>query len=81
MTSPDSNAIQKWLVDYVATELEVDPDEIPVDEHLVDLGLSSLQAVTMTTGLEEFVHRAIDPGLIWEYPTISTLAEHLASTE
>ena len=73
--------IQSWLVSYIAAQLKVAPDKIPVDEQFVNLGLSSRQAITLTGDLEEFLDRPTDPALAWEYPTIRQLAQYLAQAE
>ncbi|MGK9237125.1 acyl carrier protein [Inquilinus limosus] len=69
--------VQQWLVIHVARLLEVSPDSIDVDEEMVNLGLTSRQAVTLTADLETYLSRPTDPALIWEYPTIRQLAQHL----
>jgi acyl carrier protein len=73
--------IQSWLVSYVAKDLKVSPEEILVDEQFVNLGLSSRDAITLTVDLEEFLKRPTDPALVWDYPTIRLLAQHLAQNE
>jgi 8-amino-7-oxononanoate synthase len=70
--------IQSWLVSYIAAELQIAPDQIPIDEQFVNLGLSSRQAIMLTGDLEEFLDCPTDPALAWEYPTIRELAQHLA---
>ena len=71
------DSIQRWLVDYVARLLTVPADSIDVDEQLVYLGVSSSQAMTLTADLEKHLARPIDPALLWEFPTIRRLAQHL----
>jgi phthiocerol/phenolphthiocerol synthesis type-I polyketide synthase D len=70
--------IQNWMVAFVATELNLSTDEIPIDEPLVNLGMSSRQAVFLTGALEDFLGVAVDPAVIWEHPSIGKLAGHLA---
>jgi aryl carrier-like protein len=72
--------VQQWLVAYVARLLGVSPESIDVDEEMVNLGLSSRQAITLTAHLETYLSRPTDPALIWEYPTIRQLAQHLSQT-
>lgn len=71
--------IQSWLLKYVSRELDIEEAQIPVDEHLVNLGLSSRQAIALTAELESFTGRPTDPALAWEYPTINQLAQHLGA--
>ncbi|WP_225771319.1 acyl carrier protein [Inquilinus sp. Marseille-Q2685] len=72
-----TDSIQRWLADYVAMLLKVPADSIDVDEQLVYLGVSSSQAMTLTADLEKHLARPIDPALLWEFPTIRRLAQHL----
>jgi acyl carrier protein len=81
MNKPTMVEIQSWLVSYIAAQLQIAPDQIPVDEQFVNLGLSSRQAIMLTGDLEEFLDRSTDPALAWEYPTIRQLAQHLAQVE
>jgi len=71
--------IENWMVAFLAKELKLRPDEIPLDETLTDLGLSSREAVFLTGELEEFTGHPVDPAIAWEYPTIRSLANHLAA--
>lgn len=69
--------VQQWLVTYIAKLLDIAPESVDVDEEMVNLGLSSRQAITLTANLETYVAQPTDPALIWEYPTIRQLAQHL----
>lgn len=76
-TSP--NALQQWLVDYIAKLLKLSTDSVDIDEQLVFLGLSSIQAVTLTADLEKHLERSVDPAVLWECPTIRRLAHRLSA--
>jgi phthiocerol/phenolphthiocerol synthesis type-I polyketide synthase D len=73
--------VENWIVTYVAKLLEVAQESLDVDEALVNLGLSSRQALMLTAGLEEFLDKPVDPALVWEFPTIRQLARHLSEGE
>ncbi len=70
--------IQDWLVAYLARELKVTPEEMDVTAPFDRYGLSSVTAVLMIGNLEDWLGAKIDPTLPYDYPTIETLAEHLA---
>ena len=76
-----STNIQDWIVRYIAKELQVSRDRIPLDEQLTNLGLTSRQAVILTGDLEDYLGRPIDPAVVWDHPTIRTLAEHLGQAQ
>ena len=42
-------------------------------------GLSSMTAVLMTGEMEDWLGRTLDPTLPYDYPTIETLSQFLAS--
>ena len=70
--------IQAWIVSYLAELLEVDPDEINVSISFDRYGLDSSVAVGLTGDLENWMERKLDPTLLYDYPTIESLAQHLA---
>lgn len=70
--------IQAWIVSYLAQLLEIDPDEVNVTIPFDQYGLDSSAAVGMTGDLEDWMERKIDPTLLYDYPTIEALAQHLA---
>lgn len=77
MTQRSAEEVEKWLVSYIARQLKAQPGQISVDEEFVNLGLSSRQAVELTLDLEEFIGRPADAGLVYDYPTIRSLARFL----
>ncbi len=71
-------AIQEWIVSYLAQLLEIQPDEIDTEIPFDQYGLDSSAAVGMTGDLEDWMGTKIDPTLLYDYPTIQALAQHLA---
>jgi len=76
--SPPESEIQAWLVSYLAQLLEVGPGEIDVDDTLQRHGLDSSGAIGMIGDLGNWLGRRLEPELIYNFPTVSTLARHLA---
>jgi acyl carrier protein len=70
--------IQSWLVSYMAELLEIDPDEVEVTIPFDRYGLESSAAVGLTGDLQDWLGYNIDPTLLYDYPTIEALAQHLA---
>lgn len=77
MSNKSPADVEHWLVNYVANQLSVACESIDPDEDLVNLGLSSRQAIMLAANLESYIDKPTDPALIWEYPTIRQLAQHL----
>ncbi|MEU5260325.1 SDR family NAD(P)-dependent oxidoreductase [Amycolatopsis sp. NPDC021455] len=73
MSAPDAAAIRAWLT---ARTGEADPDR-PLHE----TGLSSRDATVLAADLGRFVGRPLAPTLVWQYPTITALADHLSTVE
>lgn len=65
------------LIDLIATTLKRDPSQIDMDKPIMELGLDSISAVTMTVQLEEILGVPIDPTVILDYETINLLGAHL----
>ncbi|KAB8335316.1 acyl carrier protein [Scytonema tolypothrichoides VB-61278] len=70
--------IQAWLVSYLAEELEIEPDQIDVKTLFDRYGLDSSAALAMTGDLEDWLGFEIEPTLVYDYPTIETLAQYLS---
>jgi acyl carrier protein len=70
--------IQDWIVVYLANLLEIDPEEIDVTIPFDRYGLDSSAAIGFTGDLEEWLGKEIDPTLLYDYPTVEALVEHLS---
>ena len=71
--------IRAWLVARIAKELGVPEARVKTDEEFSNLGLGSRQAILITGELEDLLRREeLDPSLLWDFPTIDKLADHLA---
>lgn len=75
---PTAEDIQLWLVAKVAELVAVDPDEIDITEPFARFGLDSIAAAGLSGDLEDWLDRRLSPTLVWDYPTIELLAQHLA---
>lgn len=79
VSARDSKEIQAWIVDYLAQALEKPAEDIDVAVPLEDFALDSATAIGMTGDLEDWLGRAVDPTLVFEYPTIEKISDCLAS--
>lgn len=82
MNQPNQNPINAkviatWLVNNLAEQLEVEPDEIDISEPLESYGLDSAQGMMIISRAEKEFGFEISPMLLWHYPTIESLAERL----
>jgi acyl carrier protein len=72
--------IQTWIVNYIAELLEVKPQKIDVTIPFDRYGLDSSAAVGLAGDLESWLERELDPTLLYDYPTIESLTEHLVES-
>jgi acyl carrier protein len=70
--------IQSWLVSYLAELLEINTDEVETTIPFDRYGLDSSALVGITGDLEDFLKIGVDPTLLYDYPTVKSLSEHLA---
>jgi amino acid adenylation domain-containing protein len=76
-----AEAIEAWLVERLSRRLYRTPDTIDVQGSFFDFGLSSREAVLLTGEMEQWLRRRISPMVIYEHPTIESLAQHLSQLE
>ncbi len=74
-----AEAVEAFLVDLVSQRLDRPAEEFDVSRPFVSLGISSVQIVELTGELEKWLQRPLPPTFFYNYPTITALAEHLAS--
>ncbi len=80
MDSPTAGVIEAWLVSKLSERLGIESHEIDVREPFSSYGLGSTEAVSLSGELAEWLGRKLSPALAYEYPTIETLARHLAES-
>ncbi len=77
-TPPTAAEIKDWLVSYLGELLEIEPDEVDVTTPFDRYGLDSSAAVGLTGDLEDWLGRELDPTLMYDYPTVEALVQHLS---
>jgi phthiocerol/phenolphthiocerol synthesis type-I polyketide synthase A len=73
--------LRRWLVDYLITNIDCDPNEVDPDSSFSDLGVGSRDAVVLSGELAELLGRSVSPVEFWEHPTINALVEYLTASE
>ncbi len=77
---PTEETIRTWLVTNIANVVNMDPGKIDIQQTFDNYGLDSLQAVSLSGDLETWLSMEISPTVVWDYPTVELLAEHLSKT-
>lgn len=75
---PDASAIQQWCVNYVSKLLDTPAERIDPAVDVDRLGLDSATAVALIMSLEEWLDIELMPELLFDYPSIAALSNHLA---
>jgi acyl carrier protein len=78
MKNKDLSAIQAWFVSYLADLLEIEPTQIDIRKSFDSYGLDSVSAITVVGDLEDWLGYSIASEIIYEYPSIEVLSQHLA---
>lgn len=74
----DTPEVLSWLTVKFADWLEVAPDELDPQQPIASYGLDSISAVTLSVQLEEELGVELDTAVLWDRPTLHSLAEHLS---
>jgi acyl-CoA synthetase (AMP-forming)/AMP-acid ligase II/acyl carrier protein len=75
---PGRDEIKSWLVQRVARHCNVAEDAIDADAPLNAYVLDSVSAVTIALELQEWVGRSVSPTVLYDSPSVASLAERLA---
>ena len=70
--------IQEWIVAYLADLLAIEPAEVDVTISLERYGLDSSAAVVLTGDLQDWLGTEINPTLLYDYPTVEAVVQHLS---
>lgn len=69
-----------WLTLKFADWLEVPVEELDSLKPISSYGLDSISAVTLSVQLEEELDIELDTAVLWDRPTLTSLAEHLTES-
>ena len=75
----DEGAIAAWLVTQVAELLGEPPEVVEPDRPLEDVGLESSDVVVLMIDLSDLIGQPVSPVVLWDHPTIASLAAFLAA--
>lgn len=75
---PSTAEIQDWLISYLAKMLQITPAQIDVKTSFNRYGLDSYMTVGLIADLETWLNCDLNPTLMYNYPNIESLAQHLS---
>src|SRR6185369_2165564 len=70
--------LEEFVRGEVAWVLRLSPKDIPSDAFFSDLALDSLRSLELRNRLEHGLNLTLPATLVWQFPTIDSLAPHLA---
>ena len=73
----NESIISNWLVDNIVNITSLSKEKIKLDIPIASYGLDSLQSVTLTGELEDWLKVEVDPTLFWDNPTINYVSKHI----
>ncbi|GAB1545339.1 acyl carrier protein [Scytonema sp. NUACC21] len=71
--------IQNWLISYMIEQLKIDSTRLDITVPYDRYGLDSTILIGMVADIEDWLGCSLPPTLVYNYPTIQSLAEHLFS--
>jgi acyl carrier protein len=69
---------EQWLIEKIATRLDVTPQEVSRDQYFDELSLDSTEALILAGEMENWLGFELGTTAIWYHPTIKDLAAHIA---
>ena len=70
-------SIEAGLFSWIARELGLPPEALETSESLLNYSLSSVTAMMLVGDLEEWMELTLPPTMVWDYPSISAIANAL----
>jgi len=80
-TSPRQSEIEIWLGALLSEVLEMPQAQIDPTVRFDRYGLDSAAAISVTEELGSYLERELEATLLYDFPTIRSLAQHLSSGE
>jgi len=73
----DSEAMQRWLVNYLSRHLECDVATISHKKSFAEQGLDSLGTIQLLGDMEKWLDLELEPAMLYEYQSIELLVPYL----
>lgn len=73
-----AETIQEWMIVRLAQVIGVKPQQIDPRLPFTRFGLDSVTAFNLTGDLADWLGRDLPAALLWDFPTIVSLSQHLA---
>jgi acyl carrier protein len=77
MSTVTSNNVSHWLTEYISKLVQLPIAEIQPDAEFSTFGIDSSGAVGLAVDLGDWAGVSVEPTLVYDYPTIDALSEHV----
>jgi acyl carrier protein len=77
ISSSSANDIATWVMQWIAIRLSVDISKLSATQQLTQIGLDSIDAMTLTHELSKQLGLNLAFEVSWSYPSIEALAHYL----
>ncbi|MGK7875123.1 MAG: AMP-binding protein [Xenococcaceae cyanobacterium] len=71
--------IESWIETWLAKQPEIKAKAIKRQTSFADYGMDSVLAVELIEALENWLEITLEPTILWNFPTIESLAQYLES--
>ncbi len=78
MQTRTTEAIQEWLVAYMAKLLDMEAGKVDLDTPVERYGLDSAAAIELVSELADWLGVELEPTIVFDHRTIRALAGHVA---
>lgn len=75
------NELIGFLINRIANEQGLSTDEINIHTEFINFGIDSIKAISILDDLEKFADIEINPIYLWDYPTIASISNAVASLQ
>lgn len=76
-TDYNQENMQDIIINLIVNKTELDSDKIEIDKTFASYDIDSVLALEISGELEELLEVKINPIVLFEYPTIESLAKYL----
>ncbi|MDJ0763008.1 MAG: SDR family NAD(P)-dependent oxidoreductase [Myxococcota bacterium] len=74
------NEIEKFLLKQISKKSKLKLNRIDVKDSFAHYGIDSVAAAELSSELEKWLNRSLDPTIVYDYPNIAALSSYLASS-
>ena len=79
MQTKTTDAIQDWLVAYLAKLLDMEPAKVDVDTPVERYGLDSAASIELVSELADWLEIELEPTIVFDHRTIRGLAGYVGA--